>query len=196
MKKMLSLALAFGVLLTPAVASAHVVVLPTSAQAGEQQLFTVGTPNERESDLTKLTLDIPAGLQEVSPTVAAGWTITTVQSKGNVTSITWDGGNVPAGQRADFTLSAVVPSRTGELHWKAYQTYSDGVVVSWDKPQTAAPNDDSSKITQGSYSTTTIKNAEENARQDAGYDLPTLCVAVAAIIVSVWTLMRSKSHRS
>ncbi|HSW66251.1 MAG TPA: DUF1775 domain-containing protein [Bacillota bacterium] len=196
MRRLISLAIAFGIVLMPAVASAHAVVSPASAQAGERQLFTMSTPNERDNDVVKLKLDVPAGMQEVSPTIAAGWTIATTQSKGSITSITWDGGLIPPGQRADFTLSAVVPSRTGELHWKVYQTYSDGVVVSWNKPQTTAQDDDNPKASEGPYSTTTIKNVEKNAREDAGYDLPTLCIAVTAIVMSVWVLMRSKTRRS
>jgi uncharacterized protein YcnI len=50
-----------------------------------------------------------------------------------VTSITWSGGEIADGLRDEFTFNAKTPDEPIELKWKAYQTYSDNTVVSWDK---------------------------------------------------------------
>ena len=51
----------------------------------------------------------------------------------DVTEIDWTDGNLPVGQRVDFLFQAQVPPTPTTLKWKAYQTYSDGEVVSWDQ---------------------------------------------------------------
>jgi uncharacterized protein YcnI len=88
-------------------ASAHVVVTPKQAGIAEETIFSIGVPNEKDISMTELSLDIPDGVQQVSPTVQAGWTITTTKSSdgdNRVTRIIWQGGEIPAGQRGDFTF--------------------------------------------------------------------------------------------
>ena len=142
-----------------ATAAAHVVVQPAEVQTAKFQTFTVGVPNERDSAVTKLELKVPGGLQFVSPTVHTGWEINTVKSGSGeeavVTDIMWSGGSIPSGQRDEFTFSAKVPAKAAELQWKAYQTYEDGMVVSWDQKPSSAESDDDS-ATKGPYSVTDV----------------------------------------
>lgn len=117
-------------------AGAHVVVKPNQAGVGAFQTFTMGVPVEKDIPTVGLKLLIPAGLHYVSPNVKQGWYVS-VKKTGTgenavVTEIDWTGGYIPAGQRDDFYFSAQVPTTTSELNWKAYQTYQDGTVVSWD----------------------------------------------------------------
>ncbi|MEJ0073383.1 MAG: DUF1775 domain-containing protein [Candidatus Saccharibacteria bacterium] len=57
------------VLALPAVAFAHVIVTPSQAGVGQELVFNVSVPNERESDVTSVKLNIPKGVGEVTPTV-------------------------------------------------------------------------------------------------------------------------------
>ncbi|HEX8227350.1 MAG TPA: YcnI family protein [Candidatus Saccharimonadales bacterium] len=121
----------------PAAAFAHVTVTPKEAGAGSRTTFTASVPNEKEVPVTGLKLNIPAGLKSVQPTVHAGWQIeTTKDGAGDINTITWSGGTIPAGQRDDFTFRGMLPAAKGDLQWKAYQTYADGTTVAWDQAPT------------------------------------------------------------
>lgn len=124
-------------------AFAHVTVKPNEAVTGAYQTFTVSVPNEKESATTKIKLVIPNNLESVSPTVKPGWEITTDKEgsgeEAKVKSITWDGGEIPEGQRDDFTFSAKLPDAPTELQWNAYQTYEGNITIAWDKSEADQP---------------------------------------------------------
>lgn len=133
MHKLYTLLTAIGIsaaivvdLTTPAFA--HVIVTPATVQTAAWQTFNVSVPNEKTDPTVNITLNLPAALQHVSPTVKPGWDITATS-----TTITWSNGSIGVGMRDDFSLSAQVPSNPTTLEWKAYQTYADGTVVSWDQ---------------------------------------------------------------
>lgn len=174
-------------LLVPAWASAHVVVTPAQAGVAQEVVFNVSVPNERQSAVTNLKLLIPDGVSEVVPSVKSGWTITT-SGKEDVSSITWSGGRIPVGQRDDFSFSAQLPDSTGEVHWKAYQTYADGTVVHWDQ----APNgkDDDSTGDAGPYSVTEVADDLKTAPAQGSNNTLPLGIAVAALVLSVAALLR------
>lgn len=117
--------------------SAHVIVKPAEVLTAGFQTFSIGVPNEKAISTTSVKLLVPEGLKHVMPTQKDGWNITTEKTgegdEASVTSITWTGNTVQPGFRDEFTFSGQVPDTATELHWKAYQTYSDGTVVSWDK---------------------------------------------------------------
>ena len=173
-----------AVALNISLASAHVVVKPAEVGIGSSQTFTVGVPNEKEVSTTAVRVVIPDGIKHVSPTVKPGWTITIKKETSNgeekVTEITWTNGSVPADQRDDFTFSGQVPASEGELQWKAYQTYQDGTIVSWDQ--------DPAKKEEGTtpYSITKVTNdlvVSSDKKSDA--ELFTLVAAVMAVILSL-----------
>jgi len=118
------------------VSFAHVVVSPSTASGGSYQTFSVGVPSERDATTVGLRLVIPEGVESIRPNMKPGWKIdmkkTTVSDKELVTEIVWTGGQVPSGFRDDFIFSAKTPSG-GTVIWKAYQTYSNGSIVSWDQ---------------------------------------------------------------
>jgi uncharacterized protein YcnI len=125
-------ALVFG-----ASVSAHVVVKPAEAVAAGFQIFTIGVPNEKDISTTNIKLVIPDGIKHILPTQKEGWRIDIEKGDASpdapVRSITWSGNEVKAGFRDEFTFSGQVPEKATELQWRAYQTYSDGTVMSWDK---------------------------------------------------------------
>jgi uncharacterized protein YcnI len=147
-------------------ASAHVIVTPNTAGVASFQNFTVSVPTERDVPTVGLKLLLPPGLQEVSPDVKAGWKImvktgssatalTGDDDSAPVTEIDWTGGEIPVGERDQFIFTAQVPAEPATLVWKAYQTYKDGVVISWDQTPTGG---DDETATTGPYSQTQIIN--------------------------------------
>lgn len=179
----------------PAVVFAHVVVTPNQANVGQTVLFSMSVPNERDSSVTTIKLDIPSGLTDVKPTVQAGWTITT-EGGDNITSITWTG-TIPVGQRADFTFEAQAPAQTGELDWKAHQTYGDGTVVNWDQKPAADEKDDDA-ATSGPYSVTKIANdltgttSKASSNNNSTKTSFALVLSIAALALSVITFVQKR----
>lgn len=136
-KRIISSIGALGILAVSAIpVFAHVVVKPNQVGVGERLNFVVGVPTEEDNPTVGLRLVIPEGLESVRPNVKPGWTITLKkESSGEdtkVTEIVWTGGSIPPDQRDEFVFSAKAPATQITLVWKAYQTYKDGDVVSWD----------------------------------------------------------------
>lgn len=155
--------------------SAHVVVKPAEAVTASFQTFTIGVPNEKDIPTTSIKVLIPEGVKHVTPTQKTGWKILVERNHGKdevsddeaqVTSITWSNGTVAKGMRDDFTFSGQVPAEATELQWKAYQTYSDGTVVSWDQSSEGGHGSDK---TAGPFSVTKVvtQTAQEGALKQA-----------------------------
>lgn len=192
MKKLLVVLLAF--IFNAHIASAHVVVKPAEVGIGTFQTFTVGVPNEKENPTVGIRLEIPNGLNYVTPNVKSGWKVDTKKTgKGDeaaVTEIMWTGGEVPAGQRDDFAFSTQVPSEETTVIWKAYQTYQDGTVVEWIH-EPSADHEESDPP----YSQTKVVNdiaSDSSAPQAVGsaQTKPTLdsIVAYAALVLAAVSL--------
>ncbi|MFB4305255.1 YcnI family protein [Actinomadura sp. GTD37] len=131
-------------------ASAHVTANPESAEQGSYAKVSFRVPNERDNAATtKVVVHLPADhpLASVSVRPAPGWTVKAekstlpkpIQSHGGelteaVTTITWSGGEIEAGQFQEFDVSmGPLPTDTGQLMFKADQTYSNGEVVKWEE---------------------------------------------------------------
>lgn len=152
------------------VVTAHVVVRPSDAKTGAYQTFTVSVPVEKESPTVKVKLEIPMGVASVTPTVKSGWTVQTEKHDEDgtdmVSAITWTGGEIGVGMRDEFTFSAKTPDQPTDLQWKAYQTYRDGTVVSWDQQPTTEVQEGG---TIGPFSVTKVatESAQDKALKDA-----------------------------
>ncbi len=197
-----------GAIVPVQLARAHVTVRPADVKAASYTTFTVSVPNERDVATVGVELRIPEVLSSVMPTVKPGWTISTETantSEGTtghgdgtkVVSINWTDGEVPVGQRDEFTFSARTPDTAGELQWKAYQTYADGTVVAWDRSDDDQPkNADGSPdfSTAGPFSVTTV---QEDAQAAAAPEPDTktaqraFYIAIAAVVVSFISLVIS-----
>lgn len=134
--------------------NAHVVVSPREVSVGQRLNFVVGVPTEKEIPTSSVRLVIPEGVESVRPLVKSGWRVEIIKNEADlVTEIIWSGGSIPVDQKDEFVISAKAPASETELNWKAYQTYSDGSVVSWD----LAPNVEEVEGS-GPYSTTKVVN--------------------------------------
>jgi uncharacterized protein YcnI len=184
-------------LLVPALASAHVIVTPAQAGIGQELVFNVSSPNEQETPIVKVTLNIPNGVSEVVPTEKDGLTISTTTSGSGsnveISSITWSGSQIPVGQREDFGFGAQVPGHTTTLDWKAYQTYANGTIVHWDQQ----PNGKSDDATgdAGPFSVTKVVNdlTAAPATSSSSNTLP-LAVACLALVVSVAAILHQNKR--
>ena len=194
-KKLLTgLSIAAAILLMPAAAFAHVVVQPSQVGVGKTQVFAISVPTEKDVPTIGVRIVLPSGLQEVAPTVKAGWQIQTKTSgTGNnaeVSEIDWTGGSIPPGQRDEFSFSAQVPGQPTTLQWKAYQTYQDGSIVSWD--QTPNGSDDASGDS-GPYSTTQVINDLSSQNNGAKSDVSPYILAGFALVVAIGALFMKQS---
>ncbi len=202
----------FSLLFAIIPAFAHVVVKPNQTGVAAFQTFTIGVPNEKDMPTVALRLVIPDGLKSVSPNVKPGWKIDVKKAGSDdnapVTEISWTNGSIPAGQRDDFFFSAQVPSDETSVNWKAYQTYQDGAVVSWDQDPSSLKNmndDQKEKLEKqgkGPYSQTkivndlkpTAANTSNVVAQSSSSNVPTVLsiVAIALSAVSLWMAMQKK----
>lgn len=194
-KILINLVTVFSVLLIPNTVMAHVSVQPDEVGIGKSQVFTISVPSEKEVPTIGIRIILPSNLQEVMPTVKTGWKINTKSTskagEESVTEISWSGGSIPPEQRDEFSFSAQVPSETTILQWKAYQTYKDGSVVSWDQPPTGSDDAEGDK---GPYSTTDVLNdldstndENSNSQQLGPYIIASLALVIA---VSVFVVKR------
>jgi len=188
-------------------AVAHVVVRPSEVETASYTSFSVSVPNEKQVATTNIKIVIPAAVTSVMPTQKPGWQIETQKSDSGedaaVTAIIWNGVIAP-GFRDDLTFTAKTPKTNTDLQWKAYQTYADGSVVSWDKPgggETEGTNSGPfsvSKVVTHTQQATTIAAAGRDARDaqaTAKRAMSFGVVGVALGIVGIFFATRRKSEQ-
>lgn len=177
--------------------SAHVTVVPQEASTASRQIFTVRVPNEKPIPTTSVRLVIPDAVTNVTPTQNAGWSVRIERNDdtGDVREVTWYSGEIQDGLRDEFTFSARMPESAGELEWHAYQTYSDGSVVAWDRAE--AEGDGHSSDDAGPFSVTKV--VDESAETEDGTATQraeiaadrALYVAIAALVVGLVAIFLS-----
>jgi periplasmic copper chaperone A len=150
--RLAAVTVAAGALLAvPGVAFAHVTIQPSSIEGGGFSVVSVRVPNERDdASTTKVRVILPADqpLGSVQTTPVPGWRVTTAQRKLDkpldffgskltsvVSQVTWTAtnGGVRPGQFQDFALSLGQLPESGDLTFKAIQTYSSGETVNWNE---------------------------------------------------------------
>lgn len=131
-----------GLLLVPALASAHARVSPAVSESGQLQDYTLAVPTEKAGVSTStVMLSVPAGFSIDSFTPSPGWQRSLKQSGSGdnavVQQVTWSGGHVPTGEDSVFSFLAQ-PAQPGTIRFTVAQTYSDGSVVDWNGPESSA----------------------------------------------------------
>jgi uncharacterized protein YcnI len=129
-------------LLLPALAVAHARVSPAVSVTGQLQLYSLAVPTEKAGlTTTKVVLTVPSGfgIDSFAPP-PSGWT-QRVQRRGRgqsavVTHVTWSGGDTPTGQDSLFQFLAQ-PGSAQTYIFQVQQTYSDGSIVNWDRPESS-----------------------------------------------------------
>lgn len=178
----------------PGLAFAHVVVTPNEALTGAYETFTTSVPNEKDIPVTGIRLVIPDSIESVTPTVKPGWEIQTKKTGDRVTEITWTGGTIAPELRDTFTFSAHMPAKAGDIYWKAYQTYQDGSVVSWDQqPAKDGHGHSGEDESKGPYSTTTVSDKESGSTETQNNPSNTVpyVISIAALVLSLFAVFRT-----
>ena len=149
---------AFGALLVPAIAQAHISLHPNTIPAGAFATLDVRVPGEQEGAyVTKVDVLFPPGFTGVDYENVPGWTTNVIETKlatpikeggetidTEVSQIvwTWTGplGRVNNNQFINFPLSLAIPANTAgqALEFKTVQSYSNGQVVHWIEPSLTA----------------------------------------------------------
>jgi uncharacterized protein YcnI len=139
-------------------AFAHVTTDPDSAPQGGEITLGFRSPNEEaNANITQLEVDFPTDtpLLGVDVQPLPGWTPKVTERNLNppvqtddgpvsqaVSQIIWTataGGGTQPGQFQEFyVLVQQLPTKANQVVFKALQTYSDGTVVRWIDPVTAA----------------------------------------------------------
>jgi uncharacterized protein YcnI len=108
-------------------ASAHVTMNPEKAPADSFSRFALRVPTEEDVTTVKVSIQLPAGLDEVTFQPKPPWKRT---QSGRV--VTWSGGQIGVGEFDEFGLSMHLPNTPGKvLVFPATQTYANGKVVHW-----------------------------------------------------------------
>ncbi|TFD53348.1 DUF1775 domain-containing protein [Cryobacterium frigoriphilum] len=136
----LAASVAAGALLAlgaPLAASAHVSVEPAATSAGSYTVLTFSNAHGCDgSPTTGITIDIPQGIDSVSPTINPGWTAAKVMDGDRVGQVTYTASTpLEDGYRTTFALSLQLPADAeGEtLAFPVLQSCEVGE-TSWSEP--------------------------------------------------------------
>ena len=133
---------ALAVLVFAASASAHARMSPSVSLANELQLYSLAIPTEKaNATTTKIVLTLPKGFSIDSFVPSPGWK-RVEQSTGSgdnavITQVTWTGGSTPTEEDSLFQFLAQ-PAKSATYTFHVQQTYSDGSIVDWSGPESAA----------------------------------------------------------
>ena len=130
-------------LIVPAVAAAHARVSPAVSVSGKLQLYSLAVPTEKSGLTTsQIVMTVPSGfgIDSFAPP-PPGWKMQVAQTgSGNgatITKVTWTGGHTPTGEDSLFQFLAQ-PASAHSYTLPVQQTYSDGSIVNWSGPESAA----------------------------------------------------------
>jgi uncharacterized protein YcnI len=185
------LAAVAAVLAVAAPAFAHEEINPKQFPTGQPTFFSLSAANEKEVDLTKVTLTAPKGTNFGTATRSpAGWTANRTD-----TAITWSGGAVKPEQFDQWGYEIEGADQPGTLAYKVTLGYSDGksedvnvqttAVAGGATATTAAPG--GATVTSESTATTeAAKSSSGNAaRTRANIALVLGAIALVAAIVAL-----------
>jgi uncharacterized protein YcnI len=183
------LAAAITALAAPSAASAHVTMNPEKAPADSFTRFALRVPTEEGVPTVKVSVQMPAGLGEVTFQPKAGWKRT---QAGRV--VTWSGGQIGVGEFDEFGLSMHLPNTPRKvLVFPATQTYANGKVVHWigaltsDEPAPHVTLEAAEGETTATTTTTTTSSATSDDDGDdhdtlaLGFGIAGLAVALVAL---------------
>jgi uncharacterized protein YcnI len=125
-----------------AAAAAHARMNPAVSLANQLQLYGLAVPTEKANAYTtKIVLTLPQGFSIDSFVPNPGWK-RVEQSTGSgdnavIQKVTWTGGHTPSEEDSLFQFLAQ-PSKPGTYSFRVQQTYSDGSIVDWSGPESAA----------------------------------------------------------
>ena len=190
MRKISFFALLVLVLVPQAIA--HVEASPERVPADGVARITLAAEGEESVPAVKLTVQMPAGVTDVTAHPARGWRRSV---RGRL--VTWSGGTIQPGEVGKFSFSAHMPATAGRvLVFPSLVTYANGEVVHWigaESSETPAP-----RVTLGAAQqskpppptepppviTTTVATQDE----DSGGSGAWVWLVVAAVVIGLGAL--------
>jgi uncharacterized protein YcnI len=119
-------------------AIAHVEASPAKVPADSVARITLAAEGEESVPAVKLTVQMPAGVTDVTAHPAPGWKRSV---KGRI--VTWSGGEIDEGRVGKFSFSAHMPATPGRvLVFPSLVMYANAEVVHWigaESSETPAP---------------------------------------------------------
>jgi uncharacterized protein YcnI len=177
---------AFALAAPPAIAWAHIDVVPRESVAGTTERYGIRVPSEKPIATVRVEVQFPAAVRVLDFEAAAGWQLTTqTDGSGRPVDAVWQGGVIGPNQYAEFGLRAQNPAQPTDLRWTVIQTYEDGSEVQWVGPPTA----------QFPAASTRVRDAGWLATIDplAGLAVGMGLVALALSFVALLTRARGKT---
>jgi uncharacterized protein YcnI len=123
-------AAAIVLVLTAAVAQAHVTVWPRESRAGAGERYTVRVPTEGKVATTSVELEVPADVTVTGVLVGAGYTYEARREGDRIVAITWKQEIKPA-EYGEFVFFARNPKSGTQIAWKVRQRHADGSSADW-----------------------------------------------------------------
>lgn len=115
-------------------ALAHVLPQPQFVVAGGVSTLSLAGPNERDAQMTGLSVTVPEGLRIVAARDVGAWRATVDER-----SAIWTGGSLAPMAEASFELELDVSAEPGTLVLETTQLYPDGQAVPWPVSVTVLP---------------------------------------------------------
>lgn len=117
------------VVLSGALAQAHVTVWPQESRAGAGERYTVRVPTEGKVTTTSVELEVPPDVIVTGILVGSGYTYEARREGDRIVVITWKQEIQPA-EVAEYVFFARNP-KSGQIAWKARQRFADGTSADW-----------------------------------------------------------------
>jgi uncharacterized protein YcnI len=169
-------------------AMAHVEASPEKVPADSVSRITLAAEGEESVPAVKLTVQMPAGVTDVTAHPAPGWKLAV-----NGRIVTWSGGKIEEGKEGKFSFSAHMPATPGQvLVFPSLVTYANGKVVHWigaESSDTPAPRVELTPAQQSEPPpppavTTTVTAQDEGGGGSGAW----LWLVVAAVVLGLGAL--------
>ncbi|MTV19655.1 YcnI family protein [Staphylococcus delphini] len=174
-------------------AEAHVKLDPQVSEPGSFQQYNVRVPVERDSQTTKVELEVPQGVTVSAIQPVPGFKHQQEKNKaGEITKITWTatGDGIGENEYQNFPIMVANPDKEGTFKWNALQTYKDGKVVKW--TQEGEDSENPAPLTELKTGGAAANSGEAGATTAAVS--PWLWViSIAALIVAIVALFKRRN---
>ncbi|WP_019165495.1 YcnI family protein [Staphylococcus delphini] len=174
-------------------AEAHVKLDPQVSEPGSFQQYNVRVPVERDSQTTKVELEVPQGVTVSAIQPVPGFKHQQEKNKaGEMTKITWTatGEGIGENEYQNFPIMVANPDKEGTFKWNALQTYKDGKVVKW--TQEGEDSENPAPLTELKTGGAAANSGEAGATTAAVS--PWLWViSIAALIVAIVALFKRRN---
>lgn len=121
-----TLVLGTALILSWAVAAAHIRIFPAQSPLGAREKYTMRVPNEKQVDTVRIEGEFPSDLKIYDFEFKPGWTVNFKKdAQGHIVGATWVGTIKPY-EFVEFGMLGINPKQGSSLIWKFVQYYADG----------------------------------------------------------------------